>query len=421
MFTSNLNAPMNAHQLISLSNSFQNWIAESKRKKLSQSNLLLSRFSEAHQKERDKLPHNLNLLDDLKTNENAHSKFLIRLLEHRPTLIHFLSFLNNTPGTAFYFDTAAIKKPKLTAEKMRIDGLIREQGKYAVIIENKIHGAVEQEHQVARYIDKCKSIGFSSEQIYVLYLTRKQEDVVSAQTWGTNYRTEDFHSRYLKLAYESEILPWLQQYLETLPPQEIFIQSAVIQYIDHLNSLFRKKRKYAAMNKELRHFLSAELNLGNDLTENIEVLDEKLNEINELTKQLNDLLRISKEEAFEEWKNKLKKRFEPEETQLFNIKDYSFLKTGITFTYRETKFSVLIEYNIKNRSIYYGFGKHYASEELKPEIAEFLAPIINREGLAEDVWWYGWQHTSFNEGYLRLEDLIDKTLIQMHSSQSLAV
>lgn len=404
-----------AREIISLSNAFQNWIAEGKRKKLSQSNLLLSRFAEVHRKERSKLPHNLNLLDDLKTNENAHSKFLIRLLEHRPTLIHFLSFLNNKPETAFYFDTGAIEKPKLTAEKMRIDGLIREQGKYAVIIENKIHGAIEQEHQIARYIDKCKSIGFGLDQIYILYLTRKQDDVVSAQTWG-NYQTEAFHKRHLKLAYESEILPWLQLYLETLHPQEIFIQSAVIQYIDHLNSLFHNKRKYAAMNKELRHFLSTELNFGNDHTENIELLDEKIDEINELTKQLNDLLRISKEEAFEEWKNKLKERFEPEEKQLFNIKDYSFLKTGIIFTYREIKFSVLIEYNIKNRSIYYGFGKHYASEELEPEITEFLSTIINQEGLAEDVWWYGWQHTSFSEGYMRLEDLIDKTLTQLHSS-----
>ena len=407
-------------ELISLSNSFQNWIAEGKREKLSQSNWLLSWFSEVQRKERSKLPHNLNLLDDLTTNENAHSKFLIRLLEHRPTLIHFLSFLNNNPDTAFYFDTDAIKKPTLTAEKMRIDGLIREQDKYAIIIENKIHGAVEQEHQLSRYIDKCKSIGFGAEQIYILYLTRKQEDIVSPQTWGTKYQAENFHNRFFKLAYKSEILPWLQQYLETLPAQEIFIQSAVIQYIDHLNSLFHNNKKYSAMNKELRHFLSEELNFGDNHTENIELLDEKINEINELTKQLNELLRISKEEAFEQWKNNLQKRFELEEKQLFYVKDQSFLKTGVTFTYREIKFSVLIEYNIKNRSIYYGFGKHYASEELKPEITEFLSPIINREGLSEDIWWYGWQHTSFNEGSMRLEDLIGKTLEKLHPSHQKA-
>lgn len=407
-------------EIISLSNSFQNWISEGKRKKLSESNLLLSRFSEVHRKERSKLPHNLNLLDDLKTNENAHSKFLIRLLEHQPTLIHFLSFLNDRQGTTFSFNTDAIKKPTLTAEKMRIDGLIREQSKYAIIIENKIHGAIEQEHQLSRYIDKCKSIGFTTEQIYILYLTQKQEDIISPQTWGTKYQPESFEKRYFKLSYQSEILPWLQQYLETLPAREIFIQSAVIQYIDHLNSLFHNKRKYSAMNKELRHFLSEELNFSDNRTENIELLDEKINEINELTKQLNELLRISKEEAFQEWKNNLEKRFESEEKQLFYIKDHSFLKTGVTFTYQEMKFSVLIEYNIKNRSIYFGFGKHYASDELKPEIKEFLSPIINEEGLAEDIWWYGWQHTSFNEGYMRLEDLIHKTLEKLYPSHQKA-
>lgn len=410
-------ASITTRELIALSQSFQNWIAEGKRKKLSQSHALLSRFSEIHEKERSKLPHNLNLLDDLTTNENAHSKFLIRLLQHRPALVHFLSFLNDQAETSFYFDTSAIKKPLLTAEKMRIDGLIREHGKYAIILENKIHGAIEQEHQIARYVDKCKSIGFQSEQIYILYLTRKPGDVVSSQTWGANYREEDFHTRYLKLSYQSEILPWLQHYLDTLPDQEVFIQSAVVQYIDHLNSLFHHQRKYSAMNKELRHFLSAELSFGNNHTENIELLDEKINEINELTKQLNELLRISKEEAFEEWKNSLGKRFNLEEKQLFNVKDHSFLKTGVTLTYGELRFSVLIEYNLKNRSIYYGFGKHYASDELKSEITEFLSPIVNREGLAEDVWWYGWQHTTFSEGYMRLEHLVDQTLTQLHSFQ----
>lgn len=407
-------------EIISLNRSFQNWIAKGKRNKLSQSNFLLTKFSAIHKVELNKLPYKLNLLDDLATNENAHSKFLIRLLQHQPTLTHFLVFLNNRSEISFHFDTDIIKKPLLTAEKMRIDGLIRESGRYAIIIENKIHNAVEQEHQIARYIDKCRMLGFEIDQIYLLYLTRNPWNAPSEQTWGNKYQEANFNRRYAKISYKTEILLWLECYLETLSPKEIFIRSAVVQYIDHLKSLFYHKQKNAAMNQELRSFLSAELNLGDNHTENIENLSEKMTEINELTKQLDALLRISKEELFKEWKKKLEDRFNLGNYQIFEIKDESFLKTGIILKYKELPFSVLIEYDLKSRSIYYGFGKHYASNELNSDIRDFLSPIIDKEVLKKDNWWwYGWQDTSFNDGYWKLEHLIKQTLDMLSSVNSL--
>jgi hypothetical protein len=74
--------------------------------------------------------------------------------------LKILDFINNENKHNFSFDTNIIKKPILTYEKMRIDGLIKENNKYAIIIENKIHNAIEQEHQIGRYIEKCKKIGF---------------------------------------------------------------------------------------------------------------------------------------------------------------------------------------------------------------------------------------------------------------------
>ena len=240
-------------EILKLNNSYQNWKKSNVKTKFSHSINLLDKFSIVYDNEINKLPYRLNLLDDLSTNENAHSKFLIRLLQHQPALINFLTFINNESEN-FTFDVSIVKKPILTYEKLRIDGLIKENNKYAIIIENKIHNAVEQEHQIGRYINKCKSIGFSVEQIFVIYLTRTEKDGHSEQTWGNEYSLENFNKRYSKLSYKSKILPWLESYLATLSPKEDLIKSAVVQYIDHLKHFFNKKEIYSKMNTELQKF-----------------------------------------------------------------------------------------------------------------------------------------------------------------------
>ncbi|EKT4549086.1 PD-(D/E)XK nuclease family protein [Flavobacterium psychrophilum] len=391
--------------LLKLNNSYQNWKKMNVKTKFSHSINLLDKFSFVYDSEINKLPYRLNLLDDLSTNENAHSKFLIRLLQHQSALINFINFINNDKSSNFTFDVSTIKKPILTYEKLRIDGLIKENNKYAIIIENKIHNAVEQEHQIGRYINKCKSIGFSVEQIFVIYLTRTERDNHSEQTWGNEYSLANFNKRYSKLSYESKILPWLESYLRTLSPKEELIKSAVIQYIDHLKHFFNKKEIYSKMNAELQNFLTTELNLNTDNAESIEVVERKISEISNLKEQLEELARVTKKKLFEDWKKNLDEHFEFTEYVKFNQSKDSFIKTGVTLECEGKVFSILIEHNYK--SIYFGFGRHFASEKFEPEIKDFLESIIESENLkVEEPWWYGWKYTSFNDGYLELENLI---------------
>jgi len=404
----------NIREILLLNNSCQNWIVEDTKTKFSLSKTLLDKFSNIYENELNKLPYRLNLLDDLATNENAHSKFLIRLLQYQPALINFLIFINSNNHHLFSFNVDLIHKPVLTYEKMRIDGLIKENNKYAIIIENKIHNAIEQEHQIGRYIDKCKSIGFKIEQIFVLYLTKTKEDNHSQQTWGNDHKLIDFQTRYSKLSYKSNILPWLENYLKVLSPKEELIKSAVVQYIDHLKHFFNKKEIYSNMNTELQKFLSTELGFSTDNVENIEVVKKKIDDITELTGQLKELEKTTKNKLFEEWKNNLDERFNFEENQKFNQSKDSFIKTGITLNYKGKPFSVLIEHNFN--STYFGFGRHHASEILHPEVKEFLEPLIKKEALKEgDPWWYGWKYTSFNDGYVEFEYLLKSVLEKVNS------
>lgn len=398
-----------------LNDSYKNWRIKESKKDFSLSINLLESFSLVYQNELNKLPYRLNLLDDLSTNENAHTKFLIRLLEYQPALINFLKFINTKNEYRFLFDINSINKPILTYEKMRIDGLIRENNKYAIIIENKIHNAIEQTHQIGRYIEKCRSIGFKKEQIFVLYLTKTQKDNHSEQTWGEDYNQLDFETRYSKISYNSTILPWLESYLKVLSTKENLIKSAVIQYIDHLKHFLNEKQIYSNMNQELQSFLSTELKLNTDNIENIEIISNKITEINELKEQLERLERTSKEMLFKEWKNNLDKHFNFEENQKFNQSKDSFIKTGVILYYKEKPFSVLIEHNF--RTTYIGIGRHFSSETLEPEIKELLDIIINEESLKQDSWWYGWKYSSLNKGYVDFENLLNLIIEKISSEK----
>lgn len=407
-------------KILSLSISYQNWIVENNKKIFLESNPLLEKFTEIRENELSKLPYRLNLLDDLSTNENAHSKLLIRLLQYQPALKDFLTFVNKNSNTTFYFNIDKINKPVLTFERMRIDGLIRESNKYAIIIENKIHGAREQDRQIERYINKCKEIGFKVDQIYILYLTRNQEDDPSEQTWG-DYKQEDFHLRYSKLSYKSEILPWLEGYLIKLSCKEQLIKSAIIQYIDHLKHMFNNKEIFSNMDAELRKFLSKELKLSEDNVENIDVINEKIKDVNELKDQLTALVAATKEDLFKEWKNNIDKKFNFEENKIFYKSDPKFLRTGVILEYKGNRFSVLIEHNFN--TVYYGFGNYEATDNLVPEIKEFLEPLIKTEALREDdPSWYGWKHTTsepssssadFVDAYSSFENLLELVLERM--------
>lgn len=402
----------NINKILLLNNSYQIWTLEDKMMKLSQSKLLLDKFCIVYEREKRKIPYRLNLLDDLTTNENAHNKFLIRLLQYKPAFINFISYINNS-SPSFFFDVNVIDKPIFTYEKMRIDGLIKENNKFAIIIENKIHSAVEQEQQIGRYIDKCRYIGFKVDQIFILYLTKSENDIHSSKTWGS-YKQEDFYYRYCKLSYKTEILNWLESYLKDLAPIEKFVKSAAIQYIDHLKHFFNSKEIYSDMNSEIQNFLTSELNLGVDKAKNIEVVNTTIKEINELNAQLKELAKNSTNDFFKELRKNIDEKLNFEDDQKFILLNSSFLKTGVILKYKECFFSISIEYNYN--SIYYGIGRHYASENLHPEIKDILESLVKIEGLKEEIsWWYGWKHTSFRDAYFDFEYLLKIVLERINS------
>ena len=185
------------------------------------------------------LPYHLNIIEELHANENAHSRILARLFQYKDSndrhviLKEFVDYLieNNQNNPEQEFTNIQIENPVITYEEKRIDIWIKDE-KYAIIIENKVYDAGDQETQLCRYIDKTLNCGYEKEKIFVIYMPSSTRDA-SEQTWGI-YK-EEFKNRYSIVSFNQDVIKWLKEKVyPNLTLKEVNLRSAIEQYIDYL-------------------------------------------------------------------------------------------------------------------------------------------------------------------------------------------
>lgn len=369
-------------------------------------------FMSIYKTEKNKLPYHINILDLLWANENAHSRIFTELLKQKSgdkseILNSFLSYLTaQNPN----FNHRPIK-PQITTEKQRIDILILDRGNFAIIIENKIHNAIDQDLQIGRYIDKVKKMGIDEEQIYILYLTRDGTKKPENQSWinekGYNYN-ESFSERYFPISFKQDILPWLtEDVLPNCKGKDIYLKATIEQYVDYLEGLFNLRKINNKMNSELQNHIKAALKLDSTPEENYAKLTKKLSELIKVEEQMKSMVEFTERECWNNWLRQLKIDF-PNLTTIDYANEKKFPKVGVIMEYNGFKFSILIE---KETNIYYGIGRHNASSEINEEIKSILKPLLS--SFQESPWWYGWKYTTFEEGYSSLKSLIENVIIKI--------
>ena len=191
--------------------------------------------------------YNANIITELHANENAHSRILRMLLQYDngkkeyPILRKFLEI----PNLKKVFGNTDFKSPIFRNEQERIDVLIEEPCSFAIIIENKIKGAPDQERQLERYIESVNGHDVPNDNIYAIYLTDSGGKEVSDLSFTDvakeclGYKDENDMGRFVPMNYRYDILPWLEK--EVLPNcsyKEDLLLSALKQYIDYLKSMF---------------------------------------------------------------------------------------------------------------------------------------------------------------------------------------
>jgi len=243
---------------------------------------IASEFSGYYTKEKEKLPFHINIIDELRADENAHSRILAKLLKYKINGQYILldSFLNriNSEGNAqitFQSDNLQIE-----CNKECIDILIEEKNNYGIIIENKIHYAADQLKQADRYIERVLSHGIKCERIWFIYLTRDGSKKIDEKSLSPENKKQ-LGNRFIELNYRYHILPWMKE--EILPNcilKEEWLNSALKQYIDHLEGLFGLRSSEKEMQKSLEKYILDKIEVGDN---------NSIRSLNALKKQIEDI------------------------------------------------------------------------------------------------------------------------------------
>lgn len=248
-------------------------------------------------REYEKLPYNFNLIDELgrRVNENANTRILLKLLSYNRNgeyayLKSFLEMMqNNNPGLDFPMDK--VVTPSIDFNREYIDGLIEERSKdYAVIIENKINWAVDQNRQIERYYNTVRNHGVNESRIYVIYLTADGNKKVSPYSLP-EYLEKSLGTRFVNMDYRHDILPWLK---ETILPEvkikEVLIESGIRQYIDYLEGQLGLRESEKPIRNTMNKAINEKLCLdGKSLSEKWKLLDNSVGNVANLLQSLQNM------------------------------------------------------------------------------------------------------------------------------------
>ena len=353
-----------------------------------------------------KLPHQINLIDELHANENAHSRIFLKILcfkenNRYPLFELFLNFLNDG------FEKIKIVQPKFTAELDRIDVLIQDAD-YAIIVENKVNGAVDQHEQILRYINILENKGYNENGkiIYVLYLT-KDGGSPSENSIPTKHR-DSLGNRYREINFKDNILPWLENsVLPSCRLKDILLTSAVQQYIDHLHGLFHTRNIEKKMNEELKNYLTQKIEEKYSVV-NLSSLSQIKEDIGSILYFVNEIQKdIFKKDIFE-WFNKIKNKKNTEiitNITLEKIPD-SYLFLGVKLKYKGVNFGCAIGLDNFSTKPYFGITIRDCSDK-KFEIIEDLIKSTEFSTWASSSRWYIYQLCEIDTVFSKFENIVE--------------
>lgn len=261
-------------------------------------------YIEADKKYSYKKQFNLNLLDEIDADENAHTRILLKLLsfEYSGTkhfLLEFIKAINTLlPDNV---DPIPETDYEIKTQFHNMDGFIYKQNGCCIIIESKVNEAPDRDKQIERYIKYAHNFGFSKNKIYFVYLTsdgNKQPLPISFTDEAKKileYENEEKPGRFIQMNNRDHILPFLNNVLEMASfSKENILKTAVVQYINHLEGRFGLRKSEEEYRNAMMKDLSEELlkiRGWKDLSE-----EEKLKKISGMQSEISNIMELLKEQ-----------------------------------------------------------------------------------------------------------------------------
>lgn len=318
---------------------------------------------------------------------------------------------------------AMIKSPKIITEEVvkddkRIDILIYEKGKYAIVLENKIWDAPDQPNQLANYIDAMmeSEYNLNLEQIYVAFMPKTKEHVPAPQSWMSRVceqsYEDDFKNRYRLLDFKEKILPWLESSKELVELNENkYFESSRILFIDFLRRKLEidniDNMAQKEIEKQLREYFSTSDSAIADADKMLQLVNKlpKI-DIEEIIKQLRILRKEKTKLAMQEWLNMIQQDY----TYAIHDDRTNFhMCVGVLVPYKDISefFNVFI-WNFKNGdSLSVGIALTEEGEKYRKEVEPKVGDLLHRKkGFLKGQEWLYYKFVSYEEAYPLLQELV---------------
>ena len=329
-------------------------------------------------------------------------------------------FVNRYWGSSL---SSMIKSPIIITEEVvkndrRIDILVYEKDKYAIVMENKIWDASDQPNQLANYIEAMMggSYNFNEDQIYIAYLPKIKEHLPSPNSWkreGTDESfEEEFKDRFKLIDFKEEILPWLEssKEIQKIIDNQYFEKSRFLFIdflrrkldIDNIDNMAQKE-----IEKQLRDYFSASDNDIAEADKLVQLIDNlpKI-DIKEVVKYLAKIRKEKTKLAMQEWLTYLQRDYP---SNYFDDSTKGHMAIGTTVSYRSISkfFSVFIwnyHYNEANSVVIVltGEGAPYR-EEIEPKVKNL---VRGKKGFIKGNAWLYYKFVSFEQAYPLLQELV---------------
>jgi hypothetical protein len=251
--------------------------------------------------------------------------------------------------------------------------------------------------------------------VYTPKYTREPSDDCWINKDNFSYKSK-FKQRFCSLSYRDKIYPWLKnEILHTIDKKDVFLQSAIEQYVDYLEGMFSLRTINEEMNMKLQDFIKNELGLVDDKPlEAVKALTEKETELNNAITQIQQLKSTYHKQIvlsyFKNWEKSLQTDFPSFKIvgDKFEL-DKNIINVGIEFCMNNEIFVAIIECNdCNNPNIYYGIGRHFVSAS-KYETSGVLKEILDNNKLIDpEDFWYGWRWSILGDVYMNLKRLIEE-------------
>lgn len=225
----------------------------------------------------DLLPNCRNDGSDGKLSENDHTRILLAILKSGGEKFHLLRSFMEYFGIDLVVNQ--INRSDIVFNKRYdddegssfIDGLIYRKQDFAIIVENKIEGAFDQDKQIERYIKVLNAQeNVPLEKIWVIYLTKDGTLHNTGRPTKESYQDDPqqnkvyIDNRLLCINYHYDILPWLrEEALPILKCTEASVGAIADCYVDYLEHMFQEDIESRKKAETMKQTIFCDLGIDN--------------------------------------------------------------------------------------------------------------------------------------------------------------